>query len=178
MERKVEIPEGVDVRLEGKKIKVSGPLGTLERDFSTPLFPNLTIEKRDGEIIVSGGERRKEKAMVGTVAAHIKNMILGVTKGFEAKLKAVYVHFPITLNLKGNELHIENFLGEKKPRKAVIPDGVEVKISGQEIKITGTDKELVGMAAARIEQATRIRARDRRKFQDGVWITQKPKVVG
>lgn len=178
MERRVEIPEGVEVEVSGMKVRVTGPLGSLERDFSSPLFRDLGLRKEGNAVVISGPERRKKKAMVGTIAAHIRNMILGVTKGFEARLKVVFAHFPMTVKLEGSELIVQNFLGEKTVRRARIPEGVKVEVSGDEIKVSGIDKEAVGLACSRIEQSTRLTGRDRRKFQDGIWITRKASVVG
>lgn len=111
--------------------------------------------------------------MVGTIRAHINNMIKGVTEGFTYKLKIRYAHFPMKVSVKGNEVIIENFLGEKHPRRARIMEGVTVKISGEDVIVTGIDKEKVGQTAANIEQATRIKGRDPRVFQDGIYIVEK-----
>ncbi len=113
-------------------------------------------------------------AIARTFKAHIANMLKGVTEGFTYKLKVVYSHFPMTIKVQGDEVVIENFLGEKNPRRARILPGVNVKVmGGQEIIVEGIDKEAVGQTAANIEQATRITKWDRRVFQDGVYIVEK-----
>lgn len=175
MEKKVKIPEGVEIGIEGLRVKVKGPKGELERDFSSPLFKNYIEIKVEGENVVvkSSSDRRKIKAMTGTIAAHIRNMIKGVTQGYTYKLKAVYVHFPISLELKGNEIIIKNFLGERTPRKAKIVGNVNVKIQGQEIIVEGINKEEVGQTAANLEQATKVKNLDRRLFQDGIYLVSK-----
>ena len=111
--------------------------------------------------------------MVGTYEAHTKNMIRGVTEGFEYRMKVVYSHFPIQLKLQGNRLEIANFLGEKKARHARIEAGVTAKVANDEVVLTGIDRELVGTSAANIEHATRIRNRDPRVFQDGIYMVQR-----
>lgn len=108
-----------------------------------------------------------------TFKAHINNMIKGVTEGFKYRLKVVYSHFPMTVKVQGDEVVIENFLGEKNPRRAKILPGVTVKVKGSEIEVEGIDKEAVGQTAANIEQATRITKWDRRVFQDGIYIVEK-----
>ncbi len=175
MEKKVEIPEGVEVEIEGFKVKVKGEKGELERDFDSPVYRKLIKIEKDGNVVKvsSESDRRKIKAMVGTIAAHIRNMIKGVTKGYKYTLKAVYVHFPMTLELKGDEVHIKNFLGEKTPRIAKIVGNVKVSINGQEIIVEGINKEEVGQTAANLEQATIVRNRDRRIFQDGIFLVSK-----
>jgi len=88
-------------------------------------------------------------------------------------MKVVYSHFPIQLKLQGRRLEITNFLGEKKPRYAGIEDGVTAKVGNDEVVLTGIDKELLGITSANIEHATKIRNRDPRIFQDGIYIVHK-----
>ncbi len=85
----------------------------------------------------------------------------------------VYSHFPIQLRVDGDRLIIGNFLGEKKDRTAWIQSGVDVALNGDEVVVTGINKESVGQTAANIEQATRIKARDPRVFQDGIYVVGK-----
>jgi large subunit ribosomal protein L6 len=169
--RQVEIPPGVDVTLEGSVLKVSGPKGTLARDMR---FPQIDLKVEGGEVIVSTtSDKKRFLAMTGTIEAHAKNMLRGVTDGYEYRMKVVYSHFPIQLKLQGNRLEINNFLGEKQPRVAKIIEGVTVKIGNDEVTLTGIDKEKVGNTAANIEHATRITKRDPRVFQDGVYIIER-----
>ena len=117
--------------------------------------------------------RKKQKALTGTFVAHINNMIKGVTEEFEYKMKTVFSHFPIKTSVEGNEFVIQNFLGERAPRKAKILDGVTIEAKGDDITIRGIDKEKVGQTTANIERATIVRNRDIRVFQDGVYRTSK-----
>jgi large subunit ribosomal protein L6 len=80
----------------------------------------------------------------------------------------------MTLKKEGDYLIVTNFLGEKTPRKSLILKGVNVEIKGKEIFVTSHDKELAGQTAANIERATKVRNRDRRVFQDGIFIVSKP----
>ena len=176
MKKEVAIPEGVTINIDGYKVAVTGPLGTVEKDFSTRALDlsKIRMKIEDNKFIVeSDNDRRKIKAMVGTIAAHVRNMINGVTKGYEYKLKIVYSHFPITVELNGNEIIIKNFFGEKKPRKAKIKGDVKVEIKGKDIIVSGINLEDVSQTAANIEQATRLTGRDRRIFYDGIYVYEK-----
>ena len=97
----------------------------------------------------------------------------GVTRGFTYEMKVVYSHFPIKATVKGSEFVIENFLGEKFPRRATILIGTKVEIQGDRVVLTGPDIEAVSQTAANIEQATKIKGFDPRVFQDGIYITKK-----
>ncbi len=166
----LEIPEGVSVEIN-ELVRVQGPKGVVERNLS---FPGVEIRREDGRITVFTSEKKaRHKAMVGTIAGHIKNMIRGVTEGFEYRMKVVYSHFPIRVKVQGDEVVIENFLGEKHPRKARIVGNTKVDVKGDQIIITGINKEECGQTAANIEQATRIRGYDVRVFQDGIYIVSK-----
>ncbi|WP_297549309.1 50S ribosomal protein L6 [Thermococcus sp.] len=167
----VEIPEGVEVTVEGNTVKVKGPKGELQRELK---YPGVKIFTEDGKVVIyKEFPRKKDIAIARTFKAHIANMIKGVTEGFTYRLKVVYSHFPISVKVQGDEVIIENFLGEKAPRRAKILPGVTVKVRGQEIVVEGIDKEAVGQTAANIEQATRITKWDRRVFQDGIYIVEK-----
>jgi len=169
--RRVEIPPGVDVALEGTMLKVSGPKGTLARNMR---FPQIDVTIDDREVVVSTtSDKKRFLAMCGTFEALIKSMIRGVTEGYEYRMKVVYSHFPIQLKLQGDRLEINNFLGEKQPRIAKIVEGVTVRLGSDEVILTGIDKEKVGNTAANIEHATKITKRDPRVFQDGIYITER-----
>ena len=169
--RKVKIPGGVKASLEGMHLRVTGPKGQLSRNVR---FPQVTVTCDGNEVVISTESRRKEiTAMVGTLEAHAKNMIRGVTEGYEYRMKVVFSHFPIQLKLQGSRLEIANFLGEKKARHARIEPGVTAKVGNDEVVLTGIDRELVGTSAANIEHATHIRDRDPRVFQDGIYMVQR-----
>jgi len=171
MERIIEIPNGVQIELNNVKVKIVGPKGTLERDFYSPLFrKEITMKKNENKILISSESKRKKvRAMLGTIDSHIVNMIEGVQEGFTVKLKIVYMHFPFTIKISGKDILINNFLGEKTPRKAEIINDCKVDVKGDEITVTGINKEDVGQTSANLEKATWIRNRDRRVFQDGIF---------
>ncbi len=171
IEEKIAIPEGVEVTLENSRLTIKGDKGVLSREFS---HPQIKISISDGSIIIScRNPRRKQVALVGTFRAHIKNMIHGVTNGFEYHMKTVYSHFPIKTMVEDNYFVIQNFLGERYPRKALILEGVSVEIKGDEVIVKGIDKEKVGQTVANIERATAVKNRDIRVFQDGIYRISK-----
>jgi large subunit ribosomal protein L6 len=169
--REIEIPEGVEASIENGTLNVKGPQGENKRTFK---IHKIGFEKKDNKIMIGSKKATKiEKKMTNTMTAHIKNMIKGVQEKFEYKLKIVFSHFPITAEVQGNKVIIKNFLGEKIPRECLIPEGAEVKIEKDIITVSSVDKEIAGQAAANLESATKIRMRDRRVFQDGIYITDK-----
>ncbi len=171
LSQKIEIPEGIEAEIEGSKIIIKSPEGTNERKFD---LANLSLEKRGNEIIIGNKKSsKKEKRRMNTIAAHIRNMMKGVKEKFEYKLKVCFSHFPITVEVKGNEALVKNFLGEKTPRKVRIPKGADVKVDKDIITVTSSNIETAGQAAANFENVTRIVKRDRRVFQDGIFITSK-----
>ena len=167
----VEVPEGVQVEVEGKVVKVKGPLGELVRDFS---HAPVDIRLDGNKVVVEAyWPKKRERAMIGTVAAHIRNMITGVTKGFTYKLKIVFTHFPIQVSVEGDKVVIRNFLGERAPRIAKIMPGVKVEVEKEDVLVKGIDIEAVGQTAANIEMATKIKGKDIRVFLDGIYIYEK-----
>jgi large subunit ribosomal protein L6 len=169
--RTIQIPKEVTVTLHEKTIEVTGRKGHLMKDFSqTPII----IRIEGGEVIVSAlRSRRKESALVGTVCSHVNNMIKGVTDGFTYKLKIIFSHFPISVKVQGDSVVIENFIGERNPRRAYVIGDTTVSVKGDDIAIQGISVEDVSQTAANIEQATIVRRRDTRKFLDGIYIYEK-----
>jgi large subunit ribosomal protein L6 len=168
----VAIPEGVEVEVIGKKVKFTGPKGSLEKDFSHMI--GLEVEKVQGKLKFSvPSKRRRHMALLGTAVAHARNAIRGVTQGFTYTLRVVFSHFPIRVTVEGERVVIHNFLGERTPRIAPIVKGVEVKVEGPEIKVSGVDVEAVGEMASRLERATQVKGRDRRRFLDGIYLYSK-----
>ena len=173
-ERVVDIT-GADVEVNGLIVSVKGPKGALERNFETPeLRGNIEIRVDGNNVLIkTTTERKHANKMSGTIASHIRNMVIGVMQGYKYIMKVHYVHFPMTVEVKGNEVLIKNFLGEKGIRKAKIRNGVKVEVNGQDVIITGISKEDVGLTASNIEAATRIKKKDRRVFQDGIYLSDR-----
>ncbi|KAL8860873.1 MAG: hypothetical protein Q9178_002628 [Gyalolechia marmorata] len=175
------IPDNVKVHIKSRLITVEGPRGKLQKDlshlsvcFSRPNTNTINIELHHGA--------RKNVATLRTVKTLINNLIIGVTKGFKYKMRYVYAHFPINVNLEKNsetglyDVEIRNFLGEKIVRRVTMHEGVDVEISKNqkdELTITGNSLENVSQSAADIQQICRVRNKDIRKFLDGLYVSER-----
>ncbi len=168
---KVDV-SAADVTASGTTITVKGKLGELKTEIRYP-FLHL---KHEGNILYIETDKNVayQKAIAGTLAAGVKNMIKGVNEKYTAELELIYMHFPATVKINGNKLIVENFVGERKPREIPLPKDVEVKVNGTKIKISGIDKYSVGQIAGSIESKIQIKNKDRRVFKDGIFITKKP----
>jgi large subunit ribosomal protein L6 len=167
----VRIPEGCRARYEEGVIYVEGPHGKNERRLQ---HPYIKIDVQDNAITLSASNvDKKKKRLFNTMKSHIKNLIKGVHTSYTYKLKICSGHFPMNVKATNTEVTIKNFLGEKKPRVAKLSGKCKVTSDGQIITVESYDKELAGQDAASIEQLTRITNRDRRIFQDGIFIIEK-----
>ena len=165
------IPDGVTASLEGTIVRVKGPKGELTRFFSEK---NVKVTL-NGKILKAEAERgtKREKRQIGTLIAHVKNMCRGVQKPYIYDLKICSGHFPMTVSIQGGILSVKNFLGEKVPRTLKLKEGAKVEMKGDHISVESPNIELAGGIAAEIERVCRIANRDRRVFQDGIYITHK-----
>lgn len=166
------LPEGINAELKGDILKLSKDTNSIEKKLYYPI-------KVQGNVIKIECEKstKNQKKLIKSAAAHIRNMIAGLGKKYVYKLQICSVHFPMTVAVKGSEVSVKNFLGEVKDRKAKILPGVVVKIEKEIVTVESCDKEKAGQTAANIETMTRICNRDRRVFQDGIYITEKHKGV-
>lgn len=169
--KEIIISDDISGEVYGNKVKVSSNKGELEREFK--LTHDVKIRKEDNKIIAaSESSDRKTKALVGTITAHIRNMMKGVKEGYTYKMRVVFSHFPMNVKVDGGKVVTQNFLGERTARIAKIVGDTQVKIEGQDITITGIDLEDVGLTASNIELSTRIVGYDKRRFSDGIFLTQ------
>ncbi len=176
LEERVKVPAGVRAQVGDATVRVSGSKGELARRL---WHPRVSLALEGDEIRIRCElPKRKEKAIVGTYAAHIRNMIQGVQTGWRYRMKIVYSHFPMKASVKGKEFVIENFLGERHPRRTAILGGTAVSVEGDQVVLEGADLEAVSQTAANIERATKIKGFDPRVFQDGIYITSKAEVIG
>ena len=172
VEKSVEAPEGVKLELKGMKVTVTGPKGSLDRNFNGEPV-DMSFAKNKITLSVAF-PRKKELAMLGTIQAHVNNMITGVTQGYTYKLTIVYSHFPITVEVKPQEVLIKNLYGQRNPRRAKILGETKVKVDGDELIITGINKEHVGQTSANIQEICKLRGKlhkDPRRFMDGIWLS-------
>ncbi|MDP1728868.1 MAG: 50S ribosomal protein L6 [archaeon] len=153
---------------------VKGPKGEVKKLFQNP---RLEIKAEGDKITIKCESKNttvRDKRSINSIESHIKNLLIGVVEGYHAKVKVLSGHFPMTANIEGNVVSVKNFLGEKVPRKTTIMPGVKAVIQGDIISLDGIDKEAVAQSAAKIETMTRITNKDRRVFQDGCYIIEKP----
>ena len=165
----------VEVEIKARKVKVTGPRGSLERDF-TKISMDLRKVGTKSIRLDMWFANRKQLASVRTVMSHIENLFVGVTQGYSYKMRFVYSHFPINVTLAGNNVEIRNFLGEKRVRKVALLPGVKYTRSADvkdEIELTGNDIANVSLTAAQIQQSTAVRHKDLRKFLDGIYVSEK-----
>ena len=166
----VEIPSGIEVHLDKTTVKAKG------KTEITKIFKasQIKIKKEDNKLTFSvKGVSRKSKSILNTSIAQINNMFKGADETYIYKLKVCSGHFPMNVAVDKNKVIIKNFIGEKLPRVARILENVQVKVAGDIITVESNDKEKAGQVSANIEIATRIPNKDRRVFQDGIFLVQK-----
>jgi large subunit ribosomal protein L6 len=164
----VKVPEGVKVEVKKEEVVLGF------NDLSKGIKFNckkINVSNAGGSIEVSlkGKENRKSVAELYSLKAHILKVFKGFNEPYIKKLEVVYAHFPVSIEIKKNEVLIKNFLGERIPRIASIIPGVEVKVEGQKITVKGFDKDGVGQTASNIVRSVKIKNKDIRVFQDGVY---------
>ena len=171
IEKIIKIVDGVSVSVSDGMVSVKSGGKELSRKFDTP---NIKIIV-DGDSVKVSAPRadKRDLKMIGTTVAHISNMIKGVKEEFVYELEICNVHFPMNVKSDGKKVVIKSFLGETHDRIAKIIPGAKVEVSGTKIVVSGSDREAAGQTAANLEKATRLTGRDRRVFQDGIYITNK-----
>ncbi len=139
----IPIPQGVKVSIQGNTITVEGPKGKLTWTF----HPDMTVKIEDNHIKVERPtDRAFHRALHGTTAAIIRNMVKGVTEGFTEILEIHGLGYRAQVKGKVLELH----LGKSHPDIYPIPDDIKIEVKGNEIHIHGIDKQKVGQVAAEI----------------------------
>ncbi|CAM9018015.1 hypothetical protein WICANDRAFT_77524 [Wickerhamomyces anomalus NRRL Y-366-8] len=175
----LDIPQDVKVQIKSRLVTVSGPRGSLSKNLRHIDITFTKLSNQQIKLTVHNGDR-KHVAALRTVKSLIANMITGVTKGYKYKLRYVYAHFPINVNVieqNGDKfIEIRNFLGDKQIRQVKVHEGVTVEFSANqkdEIVLMGNSVENVSQNAADIQQICRVRNKDIRKFLDGIYVSEK-----
>merc|ERR1712232_28679 len=145
--KSIKWEEGVeDVSIKARTVTVKGTRGSLTRSFKT-IAADIFVDKAKKTITIEKWfGSSKQNAVLRTVCSHIKNMMIGVTKGFRYKMKFVYAHFPVNVNIS------------------------DVK---DEIILESNNVENLGISASQIQQSTRVKNKDIRKFLDGIYVSEK-----
>jgi len=139
------IPDSVEVEIDGKKISVKGPKGSLLRN----IRPEIKVSQKDGALVVSPRLKTKRTAAFwGLTRSLIANMVLGVTQGFEKQLRLEGLGYRV--KLEGENLVLQ--VGFSHPVSVKHPDGVLFSVEGNIITISGIDKEKVSQSAATIRK--------------------------
>jgi len=171
----LEIPDGVKVTLEGDHhIRVKGPNGDITKDFSHVRGIKVMIKNKK-VLFSTNFPKSGTLALIKTIVSIVNNLIIGVQTNYKFVSKVAYSHFPCSVRVdeKTQNIFVENFLGERAPRKAKYPDNVKVEVKGEDVYFIGPDKEALGQTAANVKTACRIRKKDPRVFQDGVYLYKK-----
>ena len=168
----LQIPTDVTVEVDRFDLTVTGPDGSVTKRL---WYPDVSVSATDESVVIeSDRSDAKTNAILGTFESHVRNLFHGVTEGWEYEMEVFYSHFPMQVRVEDDEVVIENFLGERAPRRTSIHGDTDVRVEEERVYLSGPDKEAVGQTAADIEQLTNVTDKDTRIFQDGVYITQKP----
>ncbi|MFH1425769.1 MAG: 50S ribosomal protein L6 [archaeon] len=169
----IEIPEGIACSYTDLILTCKKDSTEVKREINIPQI-ELKIDNKNITLECKKANKNHRRTIL-TFLAHIKNMFVGLEKKFVYSLEAVNVHFPMAIKVEEDKVTINNFLGEKVPRYSKIMPNVNVEVKGQKITVSSPDREAAGQTAANLEKATKVKGRDRRIFQDGIFITEKPK---
>ena len=175
LETEIDIPSGVTVTLKSNILQVNGPVGKGHKSFKK--IP-VNIEVKDNKIILKAtGTRKKHYAILNTSKSLIKTMCNGVLKGYTIKMKIVYSHFPVTVQVEDKKVLIKNFQGEKAHRVTRIWGESKVTPKGDDVIITGHVLTDVTQTAAEIQDGTKVKNKDHRVFLDGIYKYFKSKGI-
>ena len=169
-EREVALIEGVSAAIDHEVIKIKGKHGECHRRIERGIKARL---ENSSILIETENNTQRDKKMIGSIEAHIRNMVKGAANGHKYTLKVCSGHFPMNISAAGNKFTVKNLLGEKVPRAFEFSKNAKVTVEGEIIHVESADKEIAGQVAAAIEQLTRRPGFDTRVFQDGIYITNK-----
>lgn len=177
-EESLAIPEGVKVTCKSRVVTVEGPRGKLTKNFKY-LSIQIQVDSENSKVFVrSWFVNKKLAACVKSVQSQVRNLITGVTKGFEHQMKLAYAHFPINVHIPndGGSIEIRNYIGEREVRRIKMLPGVKI-MKGTEAKdllvVQGNDLDLVSLSCALIQQSCAAKRKDIRKFLDGIYVSDR-----
>ncbi len=173
LETVFELPQGMQASVEKGTLTVKSSGKQVSKTFNSREL-EVTVEG-NGIKVRAKKQKKRVIPLINAFVSHMKNIVLGLSDGFEYRLEIVYSHFPMTVTQKEKIIEITNVGGSKKHRLARVVGDSVVQIKGKEITVTGLNKEHVGQTAANMEQVSKIKGKDKRVFQDGIYIVSKPK---
>ncbi len=167
----LELPATVSVEVSGTHLTFTAQ-GSVQKMSFNPRLLKVTKKGNGLSILPARKENRPTHAAMVSLTKHVANLVSGLSTPFTKKMQVVFAHFPISVEVKGQNVQIKNFLGEKMPRQAKIVGKTKVDVKGADLTITGNNKDDVGQTAANIRKATHITKRDERVFQDGAYYVE------
>ena len=171
----VDIPDGVKVSQKKHMLTFVGPLGKTYKSFRT--IP-VNIEISENKILLKApGTKKRDYAILHTARSLIRNICEGLIVGYTIKMKIVYAHFPVTVKVDGKVIIIENFQGERAPRKTRVVGNTKVMPKGEDVILTGEVWTDITQTAANIELKTKVKNKDHRVFLDGIYVYDKKKGI-
>jgi large subunit ribosomal protein L6 len=167
----ISIPQGCTFMFDKKNITVKGPKGEVTRKLPDK---KIKIEQQNQELnLLYEQATKREKRMLFTTKAHIKNMLKGVQEGFTYKLKICSGHFPMNVSIKNDALEIKNFHWRKSTKNIKNKNRCNRKNKRRRNTVEALNKEIAGQTAGSIEKLTKRPGFDKRIFQDGIYIIEK-----
>jgi len=169
--KEIDVNDSVSASINNQILLIKGPKGESSRKINQH---NISVKIENKKITLESKRGTKEdKKIIGSLAAHVKNMVRGSMHNHVYTLKICSGHFPMNVSMSGSKLVVKNFLGEKVPRVLQLKHGADVKVEGDLIHVASASKEIAGQTSADIEQLTRRPGFDTRIFQDGIYIINK-----
>ena len=171
----VVIPVGVTVTQQKHMLTFVGPLGKTYKSFRK--IP-VKLEIAENKISMTTiNHKKRDYAILHAARSVIRNICEGLIDGYTIKMKVVFAHFPITVKVEGKDVIIENFQGERAPRKTVIVGNTKVIPKGEDVILTGEVWTDITQTAANIELKTKVKNKDHRVFLDGIYVFEKKKGI-
>ena len=162
------------VKVKSRVVTVTGPRGTLTKEFK---HVKIEIEVKDNEVLIhTYMTTYNQSAILYTISKHIRNMIKGVTLGFRYKMHTVKKHFPIECFIKDGAVEVGRFLGGRNVKVIPLLPGVTCKKNEKdqdELWFEGIDVDQVALNCAHVFQSCFPKDKDRRKFLDGIYVSEK-----